>query len=311
MKSCPNCRNSLMDEQFQCDRCGMVVSQPFCFSCRAPIENIEDRFCTHCGAPFSMPFGIPYFQMTAAGESREEAAQEPPAEETPEGLPGKPPAAPAWNTQAGFGGISAEPTAGTACRGAAGTGSRRTGRTGTGRRPRTGGGTCGGICACLCSGPVPRHNVRTHTGESPDRTGQRRRIPARNPGTGNGRRARLSAGNAGNDPGEHSRISARLPGHGAGGNARGTAGGPGRISGRTAGGTRRGTLRKTIQAPADSRRSGNRFIPGLSFRGTGRGGTGEGSFRQKEKVDYHRLLRGCSGAGGSGCAAADKARGRR
>ena len=64
MKTCPNCQNLLSDEQFQCDRCGMVVAQPFCFNCRAPIDDIGTNFCTNCGAPFSMPFGIPYFQMT-------------------------------------------------------------------------------------------------------------------------------------------------------------------------------------------------------------------------------------------------------
>ncbi len=75
MKSCPNCQNQLADEQFQCDRCGMVVAQPFCFNCRAPIDSVESHFCTNCGAPFALPFGIPYFQMTEA-EQAEEAAEQ-------------------------------------------------------------------------------------------------------------------------------------------------------------------------------------------------------------------------------------------
>ena len=95
MRSCPNCRNPLADEQFQCDRCGMVVSQPFCFTCRAPIENIEDHFCTNCGAPFSMPFGIPYFQMTEAGEAPEAGEPVIPEEAAVPGYTGQAPDNPA------------------------------------------------------------------------------------------------------------------------------------------------------------------------------------------------------------------------
>ncbi len=59
MKYCPYCRNQLQDEQFQCDRCRRIVAQPFCYSCRAPIENLSMNFCTNCGMPFTLPFGLP------------------------------------------------------------------------------------------------------------------------------------------------------------------------------------------------------------------------------------------------------------
>ena len=87
MKSCPNCQNQLADEQFQCDRCGMVVSQPFCFNCRAPIDSVESHFCTNCGAPFALPFGIPYFQMTEAEQAEEAAGQQEQAQQPETGHP--------------------------------------------------------------------------------------------------------------------------------------------------------------------------------------------------------------------------------